>query len=46
MYETAAFTNMISDFAILALPFPVVWSLRLVHKHKAAVLLIFMTGAM
>ena len=45
MYQTAAFTNMISDFAILALPFSPVRKLQLPIEKKIGVLCIFMTGA-
>ena len=45
MYETAAFTNMASDIAILALPFPVICNLHMLNKNKTIVLAIFMTGA-
>ena len=46
MYQTAAFTNFISDLAILALPFFPMRKLQLPMEKKIAVLLIFMTGAM
>jgi hypothetical protein len=46
MYEVAAFTNMVSDVAILILPFPVIWGLHMPRKHKLAVLGVFLTGAL
>ena len=45
MYQTAAFTNTISDFAIVALPFSPVKKLQLPIGKKIGVLCIFMTGA-
>ena len=46
MYQVAAFTNLVSDFVILALPFFPMHKLQLPIEKKIAVLLIFMTGAM
>lgn len=45
MYETAAFTNLVSDVVILALPFFPMRKLQLPMARKIAVLCIFMTGA-
>ena len=45
MYETAALTNVISDIAILALPFFPMRKIQLPRAKKIAVLCIFMTGA-
>ena len=45
MYQTAAFTNLVSDIAILALPFFPMRKLQLPLEKKVAVLFIFMTGA-
>ena len=45
MYETAAFTNLVSDIVILALPFFPMRKLQLPMSRKIAVLCIFMTGA-
>ena len=46
MYQTAAFTNLVSDIVILALPFTPMRKLQLPMAKKIAVLCIFMTGAM
>lgn len=46
MYQTAAFTNLVSDIVILALPFTPMRKLQLPMGKKIAVLCIFMTGAM
>ena len=46
MYETAAFTNLVSDIVILALPFFPMRKLQLPMSRKIAVLCIFMTGAL
>lgn len=45
MYQTAAFTNTVSDIAILALPFFPMTKIQLPMDKKIAVLCIFMTGA-
>lgn len=45
MYETAAFTNLVSDIVILALPFFPMRKIQLPRAKKIAVLCIFMTGA-
>ena len=45
MYETAAFTNLVSDIVILALPFFPMRKLQLPMSRKIGVLCIFMTGA-
>ena len=45
-YETAAFFNVLGDFMVLALPWPVVVRLQMGIKHKIAVLGIFLTGAL
>ncbi|MCJ1396873.1 hypothetical protein MMC11_000063 [Xylographa trunciseda] len=37
--------NWISDFAIFALPWPIVWKLQLTRKEKIGVSLVFMSGA-
>lgn len=44
MYQTAAFTNLVSDIAILTLPFFPMRKLQLPMGRKIAVLCIFMTG--
>ena len=46
MYETAAFTNLVSDVVILALPSFPMRKLQLPIGSKIAVLGIFMTGSM
>lgn len=38
--------NIVSDLLIFVLPLPVVWRLKLSRREKAAISLIFMTGAM
>ncbi|CAD6564414.1 MAG: hypothetical protein ASARMPREDX12_002653 [Alectoria sarmentosa] len=45
MYQTAAFTNLVSDIVILALPFFPMSKLQLPFEKKIAVLCIFMTGS-
>ena len=44
MYQIAAFTNLVSDVAILALPFFPMRKIQLPMGRKIAVLCIFMTG--
>ncbi|KAI9833366.1 MAG: hypothetical protein M1826_007464 [Phylliscum demangeonii] len=37
--------NVITDFAVLILPLPIVWSLHLPRRQKLALMALFMTGA-
>ena len=46
MYQTAAITNVISDLAILTVPWPIVWKLQMPKTHKLAVSAIFLTGTL
>lgn len=45
MYQTAAFTNLVSDIVILTLPFFRMRNVQIPMHTKIAVLCIFMTGA-
>ena len=45
MYQTAAFTNLVSDVVILTLPYFPMRKLQLPFEKKIGVLLVFMTGS-
>lgn len=40
----SGYINIVTDFMILILPIPMVWSLQLAQRMKIAVLTMFMTG--
>ena len=43
-YLAAGFFNVVSDFAILILPFPCLWKLQMPLKRKILLTIIFATG--